>query len=85
MAFFYTDGKLLDLYKYVDGKFNCIEGQIAQQGIYNATNTATINCLSGQVAQLLSLTKLVVPNASICPGWGDVTVSVTPTTTTTTP
>jgi hypothetical protein len=31
-----------------------------------------------------SITKLVVPNSSICPGWGDVTVTVTPTTTPTT-
>ena len=71
----YTDGKLLDLYKYVDGKFACIEGQIGQQAVYNATNTATINCISGQVAQLMALTKLVIPNGSICPGWGNVTVT----------
>ena len=80
----YTDSKILDLYRYVDGRFNGIEAQICQQNVYNATNTATINCISGQVAQLMSLTKLVVPNGSICPGWGDVTVSVTPTPTTTT-
>ena len=63
----YTDGKLLDLYKYVDGKFGCIEGQLAQQAVYNATNTATLNCIGGQVAQLQALTKLVIPTASICP------------------
>lgn len=44
-------------------------------------NTAALNCMQGQIAQLMSLTKVVVPNSSICPGWGDVTVSVTPTTT----
>ena len=80
----YTDSKILELYRYVDGKFNGIESQICQQNVYNATNTATINCISGQIAQLMSLTKMVVPNTSICPGWGDVTVSVTPTTTPTT-
>lgn len=79
----YTDSKILELYKYVDGRFNNVESQICQQNVYNATNTATINCISGQIAQLMSLTKLVVPNGSICPGWGDVTVSVTPTTPTT--
>lgn len=71
----YTDGKLLDLYKYIDGRFTGIEAQICQQNVYNATNTATINCLAGQVAQLQSLTKLIVPNSSICPGWGNVTVA----------
>ena len=78
----YTDGKILDLYKYFDGKVSAIEGQICQQNVYNATNTAALNCIQGQVAQLMSLTKVVVPNSSVCPGWGDVTVSITPTTTT---
>ena len=71
----YTDGKLLDLYKYVDGKFACIEGQIGQQAVYNATNTAVINCLQNQVNVLMGLTKTVIPNTSICPGWGNVTVT----------
>lgn len=77
----YTDSKILDLYKYVDGKFSCIEGQLCDQRVYNATNTATISCIQGQIAQLASLTKLVIPNGSVCPGWGNVTV--TPATTTT--
>lgn len=74
----YTDSKILELYKYVDGKFNVVEGQLCEQRVYNATNTAAIGCIQGQIAQLMALTKLVVPNTSICPGWGDVTVSVTP-------
>ena len=77
----YTDGKILELYKYFDGKVSVIEGQICQQNVYNATNTAALGCIQGQIAQLMSLTKVVVPNSSVCPGWGDVTVSVTPTTT----
>lgn len=63
----YTDGKILDLYRYVDGKFACVEGQIAQQAVYNATNNATVSCISGQVAQLMALTKTVIPIANICP------------------
>lgn len=77
----YTDSKILDLYKYVDGKFACVEHELCDQKVYNATNTATISCISNQIATLMSLTKTVVPNSNICPGWGDVTVSVTPTTT----
>ena len=76
----YTDNKILGLYQYIDGKVANLEGQICQQNVYNATNTATINCISGQIAQLMSLTKLVIPNGSVCPGWGNVTV--TPATTT---
>ena len=77
----YTDGKILDLYRYVDGKFANVEAQICQQNVYNATNTATINCMAGQIAQLQSLTKLVIPNGSVCPGWGNVTVAPATTTT----
>ena len=80
----YTDAKIADVYERLNVKINGLESQICQQNVYNATNTATINCISGQIAQLMSLTKMVVPNTSICPGWGDVTVSVTPTTTPTT-
>jgi hypothetical protein len=70
----------LALYQYVDGRLRGIEAQINQQGVYNATNTAALNCLSGQVAQLMALTQLKIPNTSVCPGWGNVTV--TPATTT---
>lgn len=54
-----------------------------QQAVYNGTNTATIGCIQTQVAQLLGLTKLVVPNASVCPGWGAAKVTVEPATATT--
>lgn len=79
----YTDSKILDLYKYVDGKFERVERELCDQKVYNATNTATISCISNQVAQLMALTKLVIPNTSVCPGWGGVTVApaTTPTTT----
>ena len=78
----YTDNKILALYQYIDGKIQNVESQICQQNVYNATNTATINCMAGQIAQLMNLTKLVIPNGSVCPGWGNVTVApaTTPTT-----
>lgn len=78
----YTDNKILALYQYIDGKIQNVESQICQQNAYNATNTATINCMAGQIAQLMNLTKLVIPNGSVCPGWGNVTVApaTTPTT-----
>lgn len=76
----------LELYKYVDGRFNVIEREQADQRVLNATTGAALSCLTGQVngmqALLNSITKTVVPNSAICPGWGNVTVAVTPTTTT---
>ena len=80
----YTDQKLADVYDRLLTKINANkEAQDAinmQQAVYNGTNTAALTCLQSQVAQLYSLTKLVVPNGSVCPGWGDVTI--TPATTT---
>lgn len=77
----YNDQKMLELYKYIDGKLEGVNGALAGQAVWNATQTANIGCMQNQIAQLFGLTKLVVPNASVCPGWGNVTI--TPSTTTT--
>lgn len=71
----YNDQKLLELYRYVDGKFDGVNAAINQQAVYNATNTAAVSCIQGQVAQLFGLTKLTIPNASVCPGYGSVTIT----------
>ena len=57
----------LELYRYIDGKFNAVERELADNRTYNAVNTATISCMQGQIAQLLALTKTVIPAANICP------------------
>ena len=77
----YTDQKIADVYERLNAKIGGVEAGLSTQAVYNATNTATINCIQGQVAQLYGLTKMVVPNTSVCPGWGNVTI--TPSTTTT--
>jgi hypothetical protein len=75
----YTDQKISEVYANLDAKIERLrERQDAinvQQATLNATQTATIACMQGQVAQLLGLTKLVVPNTSVCPGWGNVTIT----------
>lgn len=92
----YTDEKMVEVTKYVDGKIEALAGEVRknkeeqaainlQQATYNGVNTATIQCMQGQIAQLLGLTKLVVPNTSVCPGWGNVTITPAASTTTTTP
>ena len=77
----YTDQKIAEVYERLNTKIGVVEAGINAQAVYNAANTATINCIQGQVAQLFGLTKLVVPNTSVCPGWGEVNVTI-PTTTT---
>jgi hypothetical protein len=71
----YTDTKIADVYERLNTKIGCLEAQLCDQKVYNATNTAAIACIQGQVAQLASLTKVVIPNASICPGWTTTTTT----------
>lgn len=63
----YTDQKSIELYRYVDSKFNTLEQAINQQAVYNATNNATLACMQQQIACLQSLTKVVIPGTNICP------------------
>jgi hypothetical protein len=82
----FTDQKIAETYSALNGQINALAAEVRankdeqnginlQQAVYNGTNTAALTCLQGQVAQLYSLTKLVVPNTSVCPGWGNVTIS----------
>ena len=76
----YTDQKIADVYERLNTKIAGVEAGVNTQAVVNATITSTIGCMQGQIAQLQGLTKLVVPNTSVCPGWGNVTI--TPSTTT---
>ena len=81
-----TNKKLTDVYANLEGQIgalrdtvyrnreeqNCVNNQ---QAVYNGVNTATISCIQGQVNSLLGLSRLVIPNTSICPGYGDVTIT----------
>lgn len=92
----YTDEKIVEAYKDLQGQINAVAAEMRankdeqyqvnmQQAVYNGTNTATLQCMQQQIAQLQSLTKLVVPNGSVCPGWGNVTITPAASTTTTSP
>ena len=63
----YNDQKMLELYKYFDGEVKRIDKTLCEQAVYNATQTGAIGCIQGQIAQLQSLTKLIVPITSVCP------------------
>lgn len=77
----YTDQKIADVYERLNTKISGVESAVNTQAVVNASMTGVINCMQGQIAQLQGLTKLVVPNTSVCPGWGEVNVTI-PTTTT---
>ena len=63
----YTDSKILEMYRYVDGKFNGVEAQICQQAVVNTQITANLACLQNTVATLSGLTKTVIPIDNVCP------------------
>lgn len=81
----YTDQRILEVYRYFDNKLDGVNAAICAQNVYNATNTAAINCINNQVAQLMSLSKVVIPASSICPEpmarYNSWTAPTTPTTT----
>lgn len=70
-ATIYTDSKLNDFRNYVDGRIAGVEARINAQDVYNATNNATISCISNQISCLQSvlngITKTVVPIGVVCP------------------
>lgn len=79
-----TEIKIADVYERLITRINADRNDQqkvnADQAVWNGVNTATMNCMSNQIAQLMSLTALRIPNTSVCPGWGEVTVTpVTPT------
>ena len=93
----YTDQKIVETYNALYSKIealgerltNRIEAQRAaqdainlQQATLNAAQTSTIGSMKQQIDQLFGLTRLVVPNGSVCPGWGNVTITPAPAATT---
>ena len=88
----YTDQKIVDTYTTLNGQINALAAEVRankdaqtavnmNQAVLNGTTGAAINCIQNNIAQLYGLTKLVVPNTSVCPGWGNVTIAPATTTT----
>lgn len=67
----YTDNKMEKYDQKYERRFRGIEDQLAQQTVYNATNTATLGCMGQQInglqAVLAGITKTVVSKDAICP------------------
>lgn len=63
----YNDQKLLEVYKYVDKRFNEVEHHIGHQAVVNAQITANLGCLQRNVEVLNGLTKTVIPIDNVCP------------------
>lgn len=85
-----AEKKMVEVYTALDVKTNKIREELqafkdaqnavnAQQGIYNATVGSDVRELQRILGQL---TRVVIPNGAICPGWGQVDVTPVPTGTT---
>ena len=85
----YNDQKLLEVYKYFDGKLEAIRDTICAnekaQAVINAKMESCVDVLGSQVRSisntLASITRTVIPNRVICPGWGEVQTTIVPATT----
>ena len=75
----YTDGVGTAVYAEINKKYIELAQFIAAQDKANAVAEAVmaerLNCLTNRVSAIEALTKLVVPNTSVCPGWGNVTIT----------
>lgn len=71
----YTDQKIAEVTKQMNMRFDGVQQQLNAQAVWNATQQGLIGCIQGQVAQLQSMTQLVIPNKSVMPGWGPVEIS----------
>lgn len=87
-----VDAKGLEIYTYFDTWRRQFESNynnaMTQQAVYNATNTANINCLQGAMTQLQSMTKMYIPAVNVSPqpmnlynSWSSSVASGTTTTT----
>ena len=82
----YTDQTGIEVYKQFAKERNETQAQIsalfaaiAQMdktvSVNEAVNSERINCLKGRVDNIYDVFKLVMPNSSVCPGWGNVTIT----------
>ena len=82
----YTDKVGTEVYAELNKKFNeigqFVAGMDKNSAVAEAINAERISCLTNRVAALEALTKVVVPNSSVCPGWGNVTITPAAATTT---
>jgi hypothetical protein len=80
--------RINDVDKELSHRILCLEKRVdenaAAQAVINCGYNSAIGILQSQAAQLMGLTKTVIPNSSICPGFGEVAVSIVPVTTPTT-
>lgn len=89
----YTDQIGTEVYKQfakereqTQAQINALFAAIAQMdktvSVNEAVTSEKLTCLTGKVNNIYDVFKLVIPNSSVCPGWGNVTITPAASTTT---
>lgn len=89
----YTDQVGTEVYKQfakereqTQAQINALFATIAQMdktvSVNEAVTSERLTCLTGKVNNIYDVFKLVVPNSSVCPGWGEVKITPAASTTT---
>lgn len=83
-----SEKKMVEVYNGATSRINAVRDELtdriakvekavndnaAAQAVINCGFNSNINLLQNQVQQLFGMTKLVIPNASVCPGWDTTT------------
>ena len=63
----YTMNELNRFRTYVDGKFDAVNAQLCAQNVTNTQIAANLSCMQNNIANLMGLTKTVIPITSVCP------------------
>lgn len=82
-----TEKKMVEVYNALNDKINRLNTEQAAinsaQSVTNCAVTSQLAVAQTNINTLMGLTKTVIPNSNVCPGWGTATVSVETSTTTT--
>lgn len=79
----YTDQKIVEAYKDLQGQISSVAAEVRKnkeeqcainqnQAVLNGTVGCAISNIQGVIGQI---TKTVIPNGAVCPGWGNVTIT----------
>lgn len=75
----YTDSVGTGVYAEINKKYvelaQFITDMDKRNAVAEAVTAERLACLTSRVSAIEALTKLVVPNSSVCPGWGNVTIT----------
>lgn len=91
-----SEKKMVEVYNAAAEKINSVREELSErilrlerevaanaaaQGVINCDMRSSLAVANSQIEQLMGLTMLKIPNKNVCPGWGDVEVKPTSTST----